>query len=127
MLLAVRRLKHVINSTGTQIASLVARAANPCFVHPRDLTRLGLIEGDEIVVTSAHGSVRSIARTDDTLRPGVVSLTHGFGGPAADGGSIGANTNALLSATENLQAISAMPLLTAVPVTLAAATVLAEA
>ena len=56
-----------------------------------------------------------------TLRRGVASMTHGFGGPgpadALERG--GASTNRLLSPTENLQSISGMPMMTAVPVTIA--------
>ena len=112
LLLAVRRLKHVINSTGSQIPSFVRLRANPCLAHPDDLARIGLADGDDVTLSSAHGSVEAVVRADDTLRRGVVSLSHGFGVPN------GANVNTLLSATHDLQSISGMPLLTAVPVTL---------
>ena len=120
LLLAVRRLKHVINSTGSQIPSFVRQRGNPCFAHPDDLARIGLTDGDSVTLTSAHGAVDGVVCADDTLRPGVVSLSHGFGGPSADGVPSGSNVNALLSATVDLQSISGMPLLTAVPVTLTA-------
>jgi anaerobic selenocysteine-containing dehydrogenase len=119
LLLAVRRQKHVLNSTGTQIPSLLRVRANPCFVHPDDLERLGLADGDKVSVSTAHGSVDAVTSADRSLRPGVVTLTHGFGGPSADGPPSGPSVNAILSATTDLQAISAMPLLSAVPVTLA--------
>lgn len=115
LLLAVRRHKHVINSTGTQIPSFLRSGANPCHVHPDDCTRLGFGDGDKVTLTSEHGSVDAVIRVDGTLRPGVVTLSHGFGGPSADGVPSGSDVNALLSSTHHLQPISAMPLLTAVP------------
>src|SRR5699024_6118076 len=78
--LAVRRRKHVINSTGTQIASLMRQQANPCCVHPDDLARLGLADGDDVTISTDHGTVDAVVRADSSLRCGVVTLTHGFGG-----------------------------------------------
>ena len=122
LLLIVRRAKEVINSTGTQIVGLVRNRRNPCHLHPDDLTRLGLREGAEVTLTSAHGTIHTTVAGDATLRPGVASMTHGFGGPGpADAPERGgASTNGLLSGFTNLQAISGMPLMTAVPVIIAA-------
>jgi anaerobic selenocysteine-containing dehydrogenase len=120
LLLAVRRHKHVLNSLGTQIAPLTRLRANPCHVHPDDLARLGLADGAKVALRSDHGEVEAIVRADDTLRRGVVTIAHGFGGRDADGRPSGPNVNALLSATVDLQPLSAMPQLTAVPVTLTA-------
>jgi anaerobic selenocysteine-containing dehydrogenase len=102
---------------------LVRDRRNPCHVHPDDLTALGLCEGDEVTITSDHGSIRTTAAADSTLRRGVASMTHGFGGPGPAGTPErgGASTNRLLSPTVDLQPISGMPLMTAVPVTIAAA------
>ena len=61
------------------------------------------------------------------MRRGVVSITHGFGRLPADqdadvtNESVGANVNMLLSRTVDLQSISAMPRMSAVPVTITAA------
>ncbi len=122
ILLIVRRAKEVINSTGTQITWLARERRNPCRLHPDDLARLGLSDGDDVTVTSAHGSIETTVAPDDTLRRGVAPVTHGFGGPGpADAPERGgASTNRLLSPTENLQSISGMPLMTAVPITIAA-------
>ena len=118
LLLAVRRQKHVLNSLGTQIPSLLRRHANPCFVHPEVLARLGLASGDDVTVATAHGNVHATVLADESLRPGVLTLTHGFRGNGPDGLPTGPNLNSILSATTKLQPISGMPLLTAVPVTL---------
>jgi hypothetical protein len=56
---------------------------------------------------------------DNTLRRGVLSMSHGFGGlPDADNDylSTGVSTNLLTSTSENLQTINAMPQMSALPV-----------
>jgi anaerobic selenocysteine-containing dehydrogenase len=118
LLLAVRRRKNVLNSTGPQVASLVPARGNDVHVHPDDLTRLGFEIGQEVTVSTAHGRVTATLTSDASLRPGVITLAHGFGGVGPDGARVGSNVNEMLSSTEQLQPISAMPLLTAVPVTL---------
>lgn len=97
-------------------------ARNPCRLHPDDLGRLGLVAGDDVTVASAHGSIQTTVSPDSTLRCGVASMTHGFGGPgpARSPERGGASTNRLLSSTVDLQSISGMPLMTAVPVMIAA-------
>jgi anaerobic selenocysteine-containing dehydrogenase len=121
LLLVVRRTKEVVNSTGTQLGRLVREPRNPCHLHPDDLARLGLAPGAAVTVTSEHGSIRTVAAADATLRVGVASMTHGFGGPGdADPPGHGASTNRLLSGARDLQPISGMPLMTAVPVTVTA-------
>lgn len=48
-------------------------------VHPDDAARGGLTDGGRARVTSAAGSVEVDVQVTDDLRPGVVSLPHGFG------------------------------------------------
>jgi anaerobic selenocysteine-containing dehydrogenase len=48
-------------------------------VHPDDATRLGLVNGGGARVTSRAGEVVAPVEVSDELRPGVVSLPHGFG------------------------------------------------
>lgn len=99
--LVARRSKEAMNSV------VADDRGNPVRLHPDDLAALGLADGDEVTVTSDHGSVIAAVAADATLRSGVVSLTHGRTGP---------NVGDLLSLTESAQSISAMPWLTAVPV-----------
>jgi anaerobic selenocysteine-containing dehydrogenase len=95
--LVARRSKEAMNS-------LVAdERGNPARVHPDDLG------GSRAVLTTDHGAIEVDVETDDTLRPGTVSLTHARGNP---------NVGELLSLTDGAQSISAMPWLTAVPVTI---------
>jgi anaerobic selenocysteine-containing dehydrogenase len=123
--MVVRRAKETMNTLGKHLPGLPPTTMNPCSVHPDDLAELGLADGASVSVTSDHGSLRCFAHSDASLRRGVVSITHGFGRlpavagePGAD--SVGANVNMLLSMTADLQTISAMPRMTAVPVTIAA-------
>jgi anaerobic selenocysteine-containing dehydrogenase len=48
-------------------------------VHPDDAARLGLSDGGVATVTSRVGSVDAPVEVTDAVRPGVVSLPHGWG------------------------------------------------
>jgi anaerobic selenocysteine-containing dehydrogenase len=116
----VRRSKHVMNSLGRRVP--IGDPVNPCFTHPDDLAALGASAGDTVTLTSDHGSITAVLAADPTLRRGVVSMTHCYGGLPGDGDDDprrhGANPARLLSLTEHRQPVSLMPHMTAVPVTL---------
>ena len=48
-------------------------------VHPVDATRIGLTDGSMATVVSSAGSVALPVSIDDGIRPGVVSIPHGWG------------------------------------------------
>jgi anaerobic selenocysteine-containing dehydrogenase len=48
-------------------------------VHPDDASRLGLVDGEPASVTSRAGAVTIPAEVTDAIRPGVVSIPHGWG------------------------------------------------
>ncbi|MCU0260788.1 MAG: molybdopterin oxidoreductase family protein, partial [Ilumatobacteraceae bacterium] len=48
-------------------------------VHPLDADRLGVVDGASARVTSRVGSVVAPVEVTDAIRPGVVSLPHGWG------------------------------------------------
>ncbi|CAL9273150.1 Periplasmic nitrate reductase [Streptomyces sp. SudanB5_2050] len=48
-------------------------------LHPDDADRLGLRDGQPVRVEGAGGAVTAPAEVTDTVRPGVVSLPHGWG------------------------------------------------
>lgn len=48
-------------------------------VHPDDADELGLTDGGAASITSRVGSVTAPVEVTDTIRPGVVSLPHGWG------------------------------------------------
>ena len=99
---------------------------NPAWLHPDDLAALGVAAGQGIAIESAHGRIEAIAEADDSMRPGVVSISHGWGGlpgdvpGAADPHCAGVNVNRLTTTRADLQSINAMPRLTALPVRLTA-------
>ncbi|MET0145270.1 MAG: molybdopterin-dependent oxidoreductase [Ilumatobacteraceae bacterium] len=121
--LVVRRTKETINSLGTRIEGLPRHPYNPCHCHPQDLASLGLVAGDVATIASGHGRITAVMQADSTMRRGVVSMTHAFGGlPDADGDDDplvhGANPTRLLSLRHGVQTINAMPVMTAIPVTI---------
>jgi anaerobic selenocysteine-containing dehydrogenase len=48
-------------------------------VHPDDASRLGLVDGEPASVVSRAGRVTIPAEVTDAIRPGVVSIPHGWG------------------------------------------------
>jgi len=119
--LVARRSKNVMNSLGRRLP--IGSPVNPCSCHSSDLATLGLQSGDRITITSDHGAVVAVVAADDTLRPGVVSMTHNFGGlPGEDDDPTvgGTSSSRLLSLTEDGQKISHMPWMSAIPVTIEA-------
>src|SRR5690606_27201642 len=80
-LFAVRRLRGVMNSLGIGMSgSRRLHPVNHLFIHPEDLAALGLADGDPVRIESASGSLQGLAQADATLRRGVVSMSHCWGG-----------------------------------------------
>jgi anaerobic selenocysteine-containing dehydrogenase len=72
----------------------------PLLICGVDAQRLNLVDGDPVRVSTDWGEIETRACIDNTLRPGVVAMTHGFGHRHAYGLSVaqrspGANYNAL--------------------------------
>jgi anaerobic selenocysteine-containing dehydrogenase len=90
-------------------------------VHPADAARLGLVDGSSARVTSRTGSVVAPVLVTDAIRPGVVSLPHGWGHDlpgmrlAVAAEHAGVNSN-LLGDDERLDAVSGTAAFTGVPV-----------
>jgi anaerobic selenocysteine-containing dehydrogenase len=115
-----RRENRVINSTGRTLPGLMrGRSYNPAFIHPDDLARLGVAPGDLVEIRSEYDTITGVAEVDADLRPGVVSMSHGFGGipgededPRIDG----ANTNRLLRTDVEYDRYTGIPRMGALPV-----------
>ena len=76
----VRRHRDMWNSVGRELKGIKRRLRlNTAHVHPGDLADMGISSGDTVRLTSAIASVDVIVEADDSLRTGIVSLTHGFG------------------------------------------------
>ena len=100
---------------------LLKRTQNPLSLHPTDLEALGLDEGDLINVRSRHGSIVGVAGVDRCLRPGVVSMCHGFGkipGEPRDPRVDGSNMNNLISWDDDYDPHHGQPRMSALPVSI---------
>jgi anaerobic selenocysteine-containing dehydrogenase len=76
------RMPEVYCTTGNNLPSLRRRRQyNPALMNPSDMARLGLRDGDLVVIASGHGRVEAVAEGSDTLAPGTVGLAHGWGDP----------------------------------------------
>lgn len=114
-----RRARHRMNSMGGTLPDLIRMLPrNAGGMNPDDMAQQGIARSDWIEVASDHGSIVLQAEPDETLRRGVISVSHGFGGVAGeeDPERDGASPNALISTDVSLQSINAMPLMTAIPV-----------
>jgi len=80
LVLVSRRHIRSLNSWMHNVDTLV-RGKERCtlHIHPQDAARLGLADGDVAEVSSASGRLQVFAEVDDGIRPGVVSLPHGWG------------------------------------------------
>jgi anaerobic selenocysteine-containing dehydrogenase len=118
--LTVRRQREVMNTTGQLFPAIrKVRAFNPAYLHPDDLDVLRVSPGTMVEVHSDHGWVRAVVEADASLRRGVVSMSHCWGGLPDDGGDPregGSSTNLLVSSETNIEAINAMPWMSAVDV-----------
>jgi len=94
-------------------------------VHPDDAAEIGLVDGGYARVTSRVGSVDAPVEVTDSIRPGVVSLPHGWGHGVEGtrlrvaGERAGVNSNVLTDHAA-LDPLSGTSVLNGIPVTLAA-------
>ena len=119
-----RRLNHVVNSSGRELASLHKhRPYNPAYMHPDLMQTLQLAEAQKVVITSAYGNIEGIAHADNSLRCDVISMSHAFGGNPGKVLAVeehGSNTSRLVSADTECDAVTNMPRMSAIPVRVAA-------
>ena len=69
------------NNSWMHNLKVLTKGRNRCTlqIHPTDAERLGILDGDPTRVTSRVGEVVVPAEVTDAIRPGVVSIPHGFG------------------------------------------------
>ncbi|EPD61526.1 molybdopterin oxidoreductase family protein [Streptomyces sp. HGB0020] len=80
LVLVGRRHLRSNNSWMHNVPALTG-GSNRCtlHIHPEDAERLGVQDGDAVRVKGAGGAVTAPAEVTDGVRPGVVSLPHGWG------------------------------------------------
>ena len=100
-----RQVRHL----NSQLTTGIARADPPAvLLNAADADRLGVADGDPIVVSSAYGAVHATATVTDELRRGAVSVPHGLGEP---------NVSHLTSAAADVDPLTGMVLQSGVAVT----------
>lgn len=119
-LLATRRMRDLFNSNGRFVATVRERTPyNPAYLHPDEFADGRLAPGDKVEIESAHGRVVAILAEDPKIRPGVVSLAHGWGDPPgsnADVEQAGTPVNRLIDNDRNFEPVNSMPHMSAIPV-----------
>ncbi|WP_372736406.1 molybdopterin dinucleotide binding domain-containing protein, partial [Nocardioides sp.] len=114
-LMTCRRNGLVYNSMCHELPRTAT--SNPAHLHPDDISALGAQSGQVMRLVSAHGAIEVELAADETLRPGVVSVSHGFGGRVVgEDGPAFAAVSRLLSTDTTLDKVSRMPILSALPV-----------
>lgn len=118
--LTCRRILHALNGAFRGSKEVRRRfPVNYAHMNPEDMAAEGLADGDTIEIASEFGTIRTLAKGEDRLRRGVISMTHmfgpllGSGDPVADGG---ANVGQLTSLTHHVEPINFMPRFSAIPV-----------
>ncbi len=123
--LTSRRLKHVLNSTGTELPRLAKKGTtNPAYMHPDDVADLGVESGDIIEISSPRSSLLGVVEPADDVKRGVISMAHSWGGTSLNDEKvrdIGSPTSRLVSADVGSDPITGMVVSSAIPVAVAKA------
>ena len=118
--LTSRRLKDVLNSLGTELPQIAARSTtNYAYMNPDDMKDLQINNDDLIDISSPRSTITGVAKTDKTLRRGIVSMAHSWGGVSLTDEKvrdIGTPTSRLTSAREAIDPINGMVVSSAIPV-----------
>ena len=111
--LSVRRDRSAMNTSYRQMDFMKKRlAGNPLWINPIDMTQLNLVSGDRALLQSSYGEITVSIAEDSSMKQGVVSTTHGWGGSggnlSADGlkvtdKAIGASVNELVPLADRLE------------------------
>ncbi len=119
-LLVGRRLKHALNSLGSELPGLARVATtNYAYVHPDDLKDLDAEPGDLLRITSPRSSVVGVAENDPDIKKGVIAMSHSWGGLSVTDEKvrdIGTPTNRLVSSDSGYDRITGLPIMSAIPI-----------
>lgn len=115
-----RRMRESQNSFGRMFEGVRERVRyNAAHMHPADMARLELSDGDRVAIASDAGVIEGRVKAEAALRQGVVSMAHCWGGipgrerPYDEEGS---NTARLVSLDRDCEQVNHMPRMTAIPV-----------
>ncbi len=115
-----RRHNNFMNSAGRSIKKLTGdKQWNPLWMHPDDLNKLGISDGDRVNVATEYDSIPAIVESDATLLPGVVAMAHAFGGLVDEDHryhELGSNTGRLIRTEVDYDPITGMPRMGNIPV-----------
>jgi len=123
MLVGRRHLRS--NNSWMHNINVLVKGKDRCTltVHPDDAAKLGLVNGGYAKVTSRVGSVEAPVEISEDIRPGVVSLPHGWGHGvegtrmAIASEHAGVNSN-VLADHEAFDPLSGTSVLNGIPVTI---------
>lgn len=118
--LTCRRILEAMNSAYRGAEGTARKyPVNWAHMNPQDMAAEGLAEGALIEITSEAGRILGVAKAEDRLRRGVVSMTHLFGdmAPSTDPwAQRGSNTGRLSSLERCLEPINFMPRFSGIPI-----------
>lgn len=121
--LVSRRLKHVLNSLGRELPGLArVGTTNSAYMNSNDMMAIGVSDGDLVVITSPTGSLVGVVEGSETVKRGVVSMAHSWGGPITDDQvrTHGAPTNRLCTTESGYDRLNGMAIQSAIPVSVSA-------
>lgn len=125
LLVGRRELKS--NNSWMHNMNVLTKGSLACtvHVHPDDAHRLGVVDGDVVRIASRVGEIEIPVEITDAIRPGVVSVPHGWG-HGVPGTSMtvaankpGVNSN-ILTDDQVLDPLSGNAVLSGIPVTVSA-------
>ena len=117
--LTCRRILEAMNSAYLGLERTRKKhPVNYAYMNPEDMREEGLEDGDSIEIASETGAIIGVAKAEERLRRGVISMAHMFGtlAPEADPRKDGAYTGRLTSLQRHLEPINFMPRFSGVPV-----------
>ena len=117
------RMKEAYCTTGQNLPSLASkRSFNPVLMGGASIGELGVATGDLVTISIGCGSLDGVVEETDTLEPGVIAVSHGWGDPSDPRGvrEKGCNVQRLIPADLHYDRETGLALQSAVPVNVSA-------
>jgi len=119
-----RRTNYMVNSWLHNLPSLKrgVHVTNPLYMHPEDARARNIGDGARVKIHNNWGSIEADVMLDQSLKPGVVAMTHGWGHQNSVGMKTaqqyaGVNANELLpSGPGSYEKVSNQAFMTGIPV-----------